>query len=103
MESIPPSLPSVPPSPEVASTPRGAGAVRVTPESDFKQVLQRLASHVDEGEKLVRQVTAPGAGGEGAALLALQAGIYRYTEVVDLSAKLVDRASSSVKTTLQSQ
>ncbi len=36
-------------------------------------------------------------------LLALQAGVYRYSEVVDLSAKLVDRASSGVKTVLQGQ
>jgi hypothetical protein len=36
-------------------------------------------------------------------LLALQAGVYRYTESVDLAAKLVDRGSSSVKTVLQGQ
>jgi hypothetical protein len=44
-------------------------------------------------------------GGDlGAAeLLSLQAGIYRYSEAVDLSAKLVDRATSGVKTVLQGQ
>ena len=36
-------------------------------------------------------------------LLALQAGVYRYSEAVDLAAKLVDRASSGVKTVLQGQ
>jgi hypothetical protein len=36
-------------------------------------------------------------------LLALQAGVYRYSEAVDLSAKLVDRATSGVKTVLQGQ
>jgi hypothetical protein len=39
----------------------------------------------------------------GAELLALQAGVYRYSEAVDLAAKLVDRASSGVKTVLQGQ
>lgn len=35
-------------------------------------------------------------------LIALQAGIYRYSEAVDLTGKLVDRASQAVRTTLQS-
>ena len=35
-------------------------------------------------------------------LIALQAGIYRYSEAVDLAGKLVDRAGNAVKTTLQS-
>jgi hypothetical protein len=37
------------------------------------------------------------------ALIALQAGIYRYSEAVDLVTKLVDRATQAVKTTLQNQ
>ena len=36
-------------------------------------------------------------------LLALQAGVYRYGEVVDLASRLVDRASSAVKTVIQGQ
>ena len=31
-------------------------------------------------------------------LLALQAGVYRYSEAVDLASKLIDRTSSGVKT-----
>lgn len=75
------------------------------PESSFREVLERLGEHVDAGEKMVQRMTSPTmVGGDGATqLLALQAGIYRYSEVVDLSAKLVDRASNSIKTTLQSQ
>ena len=34
-------------------------------------------------------------------LLALQAGIYRYGETVDLAAKLVDKAGTNVRTVLQ--
>jgi hypothetical protein len=37
------------------------------------------------------------------ALLALQAGIYRYGETMDLAARLVDKASSAVKTVVQGQ
>jgi hypothetical protein len=35
-------------------------------------------------------------------LIALQAGIYRYSEAIDLTVKLVDRATSGVKTILES-
>ena len=101
MESIPKAspLPSLP----TSSQPSRATSVPQAPESDFKSVLKRLAEHVDRGEALVQQVSRPHAGDGSAQLLALQAGIYRYTEVVDLSAKLVDRTTNSIKTTLQSQ
>jgi hypothetical protein len=36
-------------------------------------------------------------------LIALQAGVYRYSETVDLASRLIDRATSSVKTVLQGQ
>jgi hypothetical protein len=38
-----------------------------------------------------------------AELIALQAGVYRYGEAVDLASRLIDRATSSVKTVLQGQ
>jgi hypothetical protein len=36
-------------------------------------------------------------------LLALQAGIYRYGETVDLAAKLVDKVGTDIRTVLQGQ
>jgi hypothetical protein len=46
-------------------------------------------------------------GGSGHAsperLIALQAGIYRYSEAVDLVTKLVDKGTQAVRTTLQNQ
>jgi hypothetical protein len=36
-------------------------------------------------------------------LLALQAGIYRYGETIDLAAQLVEKASTAVKTVVQGQ
>lgn len=72
--------------------------------SPFARVLHGLGREVDRGEHLVRKVTSAGGQDLGPAeLLALQAGVYRYSEAVDLSAKLVDRASSGVKTVLQGQ
>jgi hypothetical protein len=35
------------------------------------------------------------------ALIAVQAGIYHYTEAIELAGKLVDRATNAVRTVLQ--
>ncbi|MBX3261587.1 MAG: hypothetical protein KF782_18025 [Labilithrix sp.] len=95
--------------PARAST-RDAGARDAAPAaadaepSPFARVLRGLGREVDRGEALVKRVV--GGGGKeigNVELLALQAGVYRYSEAVDLSAKLVDRAASGVKTVLQGQ
>lgn len=72
--------------------------------SPFARILRGLGQEVDHGEKIVRRAVDGGGKDLGPAeLLALQAGVYRYSEAVDLSAKLVDRATSGVKTVLQGQ
>jgi hypothetical protein len=61
---------------------------------------------VASGESLVRSAlgTARSAQAVGPGeLIALQAGVYRYGEAVDLASRLVDRATSAVKTVLQGQ
>jgi hypothetical protein len=74
------------------------------PAPRFGDVLAALGRHIDAGERLTKRALSPGLGQLGASeLIALQAGIYRYSEAVDLAAKLVDRASAAVKTTLQAQ
>ena len=71
-------------------------------KGQFRDVLTKLGTELDRGESLVEHAMKGGHSGLGAGeLIALQAGIYRYTEAVDLAAKLVDRAGSAVKTTLQ--
>lgn len=97
----------------VKGTPRGpagptapTAAVAVVEEgpSPFARVLRGLGREVDRGEKVVRRAIEGGGKDLGPGdLLALQAGVYRYSEAVDLSAKLVDRATSGVKTVLQGQ
>ncbi len=74
--------------------------------SDFASVLGSLGREVERGESLMR--VAMGAGREGrevapAELIALQAGVYRYGEAVDLASRLIDHATSSVKTVLEGQ
>lgn len=72
--------------------------------SPFARILHGLGREVDRGEKVVRRAIHGGGRDLGSGeLLALQAGVYRYSEAVDLSAKLIDRTTSGVKTVLQGQ
>lgn len=92
-------LPSSPPPAEPAPP-----AAESAAQSRFKQALAALGGEIDRGEKTVkRALNGAQMGGLAAGdLIALQAGIYRYSEAVDLAGKLVDRAGNAVKTTLQS-
>jgi hypothetical protein len=61
---------------------------------------------VANGESLVRSALGAARSAQAvgpAELIALQAGVYRYGEAVDLASRLVDRATSAVKTVLQGQ
>jgi hypothetical protein len=74
--------------------------------SPFARMVHGFAREADRGEATVRGVLDPRRGGaalDATHLLALQAGIYRYGETMDLAARLVDRASSGVKTVIQGQ
>ena len=98
--------------PSPAAGARGPSTALGRPEqgraasASFAAVLEGLGKQVQQGESLMR--TALGAGRAGrelgaADLIVLQAGVYRYGEVVDLASRLVDRATSSVKTVLEGQ
>jgi hypothetical protein len=72
--------------------------------SAFATVLQSLAHEVRDGEALTRSALGAARAGHvlgPAELIALQAGIYRYGEAVDLASRLVDRATAAVKTVMQ--
>jgi hypothetical protein len=63
-----------------------------------------MAHALDEGEVAMRRAAASWTSGSelGAAdLLSLQAGAYRYSEIIDVGSRFVDRVASSVKTVLQ--
>lgn len=85
--------------------PSAAAAPEATPPEErrerFRSALEGWGREIDRGEALVRSSLGGGAHLGAGELIALQAGIYRYSEAVDLAAKLVDRAASAVKTTLQ--
>jgi hypothetical protein len=108
-------LPPSPHSPEPRARPSKTaaseqeGAAREGADHDaspFARLLGGLGREVNAGEAQVRgalDAAKRGAGLGPAELLALQAGVYRYSETVDLASKLVDRATSGVKTVVQGQ
>lgn len=102
------TLESVPPL-AAPSEQKGAGPQLVTghpPTGGFARVVRGLGQELDRGEALAERAIhggGPGASMSPEALIALQAGIYRYSEAVDLVTKVVDRATQAVKTTLQNQ
>lgn len=73
------------------------------PSQNFRHLLEALGRQLDQGEALVERASGGGARALGAGeLIALQAGIYRYTEAVELTARFVDRAQNAVRTLLES-
>ena len=93
---------SEPSGPEQAPRPGPSESSEERP--GFSALMERLGREVDRGESMLASIV----GGyrtrqfSSAELIALQAGIYRYSETVDLAAKLVDRAGQAIRTTLQS-
>jgi len=77
--------------------------VELEPKVDrpFSRALRGLGREIDVGEVQVDQACQLRNYDTGT-LIALQAGIYRYTEAVDLASKIVDRATSAVHTVLSS-
>lgn len=72
--------------------------------SSFKEVLVGLSERMDRGEASVQTAmrAAPQMGPAGE-LLMLQASVYQYTETFEVAAKMVDKGTSAIKTTLQGQ
>jgi hypothetical protein len=103
------SIPAVrertaPPTVVAASAPLPSSAPPSTP-SPFAQLVRGLGHEVQRSEAMVHQAVASASGGQlgPAELIALQAGVYRYSEAVDLASRLVDHATSALKTVVQGQ
>jgi len=62
--------------------------------------MRGLAREIDLGEARTARAAQLRSYDTGA-LIALQVGIYRYTEAVDLASKIVDRATNALRTVLQ--
>jgi hypothetical protein len=87
-----------------AAAPRLAVFSNGAPETGFAQLLQGIGRELGRGEVTTRSAIASMASGaqvEPAQLIALQTGVYRYSEAIDLASRLVDRVTGGVKTVLQ--
>ncbi len=76
----------------------------VSSPSAFARILNGLGHELDHGETAMREAIQSlrvGATGDAAQLIALQAGVYRYSEAIDLASRLVDRAANGIKTVVQ--
>jgi len=69
-------------------------------EGVFARTLRGLGREIDVGEARTAGASQL-RNYDTASLIALQVGIYRYTEAVDLASKIVDRATNAVRTVLQ--
>lgn len=98
MTHVPPiARPSLPAAPEHTTNPSSGG-------TRFRDALRDVANDLARGESLVASTLDRSRGApalDTTQLLALQAGVYHYTQQVDLVSRLVDRATQAVKSTLQ--
>ncbi|MFC1643200.1 hypothetical protein ACFL5O_11040 [Myxococcota bacterium] len=82
---------------------RSSRVGRPSPEGGtFAQILAATGHQIDHGEKLLKDAMSRVAQLDTASLIALQAGVYRWSETVDLVAKVVDRGNQCLRTILQS-
>ncbi|MCC7539051.1 MAG: hypothetical protein IT379_22690 [Deltaproteobacteria bacterium] len=94
-----------------ASAPAGSGqsasvSPHETPAGPLRETAVELLRDVARGERFVRSVmrrAARGADFSPQELLAIQAGVYRYTQELELVSKIVDKGTAAVRQTLQSQ
>ncbi|MFW6066741.1 MAG: hypothetical protein ACOC97_00265 [Myxococcota bacterium] len=80
-----------------------AGGKDASPALDF---LRESAREIARGDGILRRAMRTAhAGGvfDHGELLALQAGVYRYTQELELTGKLVDKSTQSLRHVLQSQ
>jgi len=100
ISGVRPEQPSVEPTPSAPAL-RSLSEVAPEPEleSPFSRALRGLGREIDVGERQVAGASQLRSYDTGT-LIALQAGIYRYTEAVDLASKIVDRASTAIHTVL---
>jgi hypothetical protein len=72
--------------------------------SPFAQLVRGLGHEIKSGETMLHAAEASLVSGSEMSpgqLIALQVGVYRYTDAVDLASRLVDRATNGIKTVIQ--
>ncbi len=90
------------------ATARGAEAVGGKQETAKagNNMLSHVVSELEKGQVNMEKLIQAGASGKtfsNAELLSLQAGMYKYTQELDLTSKVVEKATSGLKDTLKTQ
>ena len=89
------------------ATARGAEAVTGKQEaSKSGSMLSHVVSELEQGQLNMEKLIKAGASGKNfsnAELISLQAGMYKYTQELDLTSKVVEKATSGLKDTLKTQ
>jgi len=70
------------------------------------EAIRGAVRSLTEGERMVDEVIRSARRGRvfsNEELIAIQAGVYRYTQELELASKLVDKATGAIRQTLQSQ
>ena len=93
--------------PNTSLTARGMDPVTAKPEaSRAVSVMTHMVAEIEKGQGLLDKLINGGLHGakfNNSELLALQAGMYKYTQELDLTGKVVEKATSGLKDTLKTQ
>lgn len=78
----------------------------VGPEGRGMNVAVRMMSNIEKGQGVMDRLISEGLSGRhfnNSELLALQAGMYKYTQELELTGKVVEKATTGLKDTLKTQ
>lgn len=85
---------------------RAVAQVGKAGESHGVQMMSKMMSDLEKGQGVLDKLIAGGLSGKkfnSTELLALQAGMYKYTQELELTGKVVEKATSGLKDTLKTQ
>jgi len=78
----------------------------VGPEGRGMNVAVQMMSNIEKGQGVMDRLISQGLSGRhfnNSELLALQAGMYKYTQELELTGKVVEKATTGLKDTLKTQ
>ena len=89
------------------ATARGAMPAEAASRSEGpNKFLSGVVEHLEQGQNYMDSLISQGMSGKqfsNAELISLQAGMYKYTQELDLTSKVVEKATSGIKDTLKTQ
>lgn len=86
--------------------PRLPAISREIPRASWSSGIQRIMEDVMQGQNKLEEIMALSLSGRNFSmpeLLAMQAGVYRFTQELELTSKVVEKATSTIKQTMNTQ